>query len=227
MNKIILIALLVLSGALNAATITPTGIPLDKSWKVKLNDFAVKNVVHQSWGYPHAERNFQNTLRLAKLEGIEVDQDVLLAAALLHDIGGLPPFEREGVDHGVRSAEIAEPFLASIGFPMNKIEAVKEIIIGHVYYGPKPQGVVAQLFRDADILDFLGAMGVSRILAANLELGKTPAIENSIKTLKTMMEKLPNELSSNSARGEAVVRLREMRSFLKTLESYSFNGRAF
>ena len=226
MNKLLVVFLIMLKVSY-AATVTPTGIPLDKSWKVKLNDFALKNVVHQSWGYPHAERNFHNTLSLAKLEGIAVDGDVLLAAALLHDIGGLPPFEQVGVDHGIRSAEVAEPLLLSIGFPANKIEAVKEIIIGHIYYGPKPTSAIAQLFRDADILDFLGAMGVSRILAANLELGKNPAVENSIKTLRTMMEKLPGELSSQSAKAEATIRLREMRAFLTTLERYSFQGRAY
>lgn len=103
-----------------AQTFTATGIPLDAECKVKLNDFAVENIVHQSWGYPHAERNYHSTLKLAELEGIEVDKDVLFAAALLHDLGGLPPYEQEGVDHGVRSAEIGIPLLLSFGFPKNK-----------------------------------------------------------------------------------------------------------
>lgn len=226
MNKLIFLLTLIFAFSAWSNPTTPTGITLDKEWKVKLNDFAVKNVVHQSWGYPHAERNFQNTLMLARAEKIEVDEDILMAAAFLHDLGGLPPYEIEGVDHGVRSAEIGIPLLISWGFPESKTEAVKEIIVGHIYYGPIPQNPVARLFRDADILDFLGAIGISRILAANLELGNKPAIENSIKTMQKLMEKLPSELASKTAKAEAKKRVKEMNSFLKTLKTYTFNDQA-
>lgn len=226
MNKLFFLLTLIFAFNAWSNPTTPTGIVLDKEWKVKLNEFAVKHVVHQSWGYPHAERNFHNTLMLARAEKIEVDEDILMAAAFLHDLGGLPPYELEGVDHGVRSAEIGIPLLISWGFPESKTELVKEIIIGHVYYGPQPAHPVARLFRDADILDFLGAIGISRILAANLELGSKPAIENSIKTLVKLMEKLPPELASKTAKAEAKKRVKEMMSFVKTLKTYTFNDKA-
>lgn len=226
MNKILLIALSFFSLNVLANQVTPTGIVLDKEWKVKLNEFAVKHVIHQSWGYPHAERNFHNTVKLAQAEKIEVDEDILMAAAFLHDVGGLPPYEMEGVDHGVRSAEVGLPLLQSWGFPEEKLESVKEIIVGHIYYGPIPANPVARLFRDADILDFLGSIGISRILAANLELGSKPAIENSIITITKLMEKLPQELASKSAKAEGKKRLKEMELFLQTLKAYTFNGRA-
>ncbi len=226
MSKLLLIALCFLSFSVLANQSTPTGIVLDKEWKVKLNEFAVKYVVHQSWGYPHAERNFHNTVKLAQAEKIEVDEDILMAAAFLHDVGGLPPYEMEGVDHGVRSAEVGIPLLQSWGFPEEKLELVKEIIVGHIYYGPIPANPVAKLFRDADILDFLGTIGISRILAANLELGSKPAIENSIITMTKLMEKLPQELASKTAKAEGKKRLREMELFLQTLKTYTFKGRA-
>lgn len=89
-----------------------------------------------------------------------------------------------------------------------------------------PEGRVAQLFRDADILDFLGSIGVARILAANLELGKEPAIKNSIKTMQALMQNLPKELSSNSAKIEGKKRLKEMKDFLNTLSAYTISGQA-
>lgn len=226
MNKIIFILCSMISFCAYATPITPTGIKLDKEWKVKLNAFAVEHVVHQSWGYPHAERNFQLTKKLAQAENIQIDEDILMAAAFLHDLGGLPPYEQEGVDHGVRSAEIGIPMLLAWGFPESKAQAVKEIIVGHIYYGPMPTNPVARLFRDADILDFLGNIGVSRILAANLELGAKPAMNNSIVTIQKLMEKLPPELSSNSAKVEGMKRLHEMKEFLQTLKKYTFNGKA-
>lgn len=205
---------------------TPTGIVLDTPWKMELQEFAVKNVVHAAWGYSHSERNYHNTKMIASLENITVDNDVLFAASFLHDLGGLPGFEKEGVDHGIRSAELGVPLLRSWGFPEEKLSAVEEVIIGHIYYGPRPSHPLARAFRDADILDFLGTIGVSRILAATHELGATPSIKNSVGTLQSMLEKLPPELFYATSKKESAVRVRETKAFLKSLEKYSFQGKA-
>lgn len=226
MKILFFLILLIFARATDAQTHTPTGIPLDAEWKIKLNEFAIQHVVHQSWGYPHAERNFHLTLKLAELEGIKVDHDILFAAALLHDLGGLPPYEQKGVDHGLRSAEIGIPLLLSLGFPESKIDEVKKIIIAHIYYGPMPTGELAKLFRDADILDFLGTIGIARLLAANVELGKKPELENSIRSIKTFMQQLPKELNSKSAQTEAIVRVKEMSQFLTSLNAYTYSGLA-
>ncbi len=50
---------------------------------------------------------------------------MLFAAAFLHDIGGFAPYEDPNVDHGLRSAQVAEPLLKSWGFPMAKFPQVK------------------------------------------------------------------------------------------------------
>ncbi len=134
---------------------TATGIALDAPWKKKLNAFALENVVHASWGYSHSERNFHLAKEIAQREGVYVDEDILFAASFLHDLGGLKEYERSGVGHGVRSAQLAGPLLRSIGFPENKINWVKEVIIGHVYDRPGPSSELAWAFRDADLLDFL------------------------------------------------------------------------
>jgi len=110
---------------------------------------------------------------------------------------------------------------------MEKLDDVKEVIEGHIYYGPMPKSILAKLFRDADILDFLGVMGISRLLAANLELGKKPEIINSVKTINALMTKIPLELYSTSAIVDSKNRLNEMDHFLKLLDGYSFGGKAY
>lgn len=227
MRRLLLGLFTLISFQTMAQTETPTGIRLNTQWKISLEAFAKKNVVHPSWGYSHSERNFQNTLLIAKKENLDIDEDVLFAAAFLHDVGGLPGFEKEGVDHGIRSAEVGIPLLRSWGFPEEKLALVEEIIIGHIYYGPQPLHPWARAFRDADILDFLGSVGVSRILAATNELGKYPTIANSVKTLESMMSKLPEQLYYSSSKSESVKRMRETKSFLKGLKSYSFDGKAY
>jgi uncharacterized protein len=208
-------------------TTTPTGILLDKPWKASLQEFAVKNVVHASWGYSHSERNYHNTKWISDAEGLQIDEEVLLAAAFLHDVGGLPGFEKEGVDHGVRSAEVGIPLLRAWGFPESKLAMVEQIIIDHIYYGPKPTHPWARAFRDADMLDFLGAMGVSRILAATLEMGTYPSIKNSVNTIEALSKKLPPEFSFSSSKREGHKRLLETQNFLRTLKTYSFETKAY
>ena len=44
------------------------------------------------------------------------------------------PFDKEGVDHAVRSVEVVEPLLKDWGFPSSKFDQVKEMILTHTYY---------------------------------------------------------------------------------------------
>ncbi|MDB5101425.1 MAG: hypothetical protein JWM80_5846 [Cyanobacteria bacterium RYN_339] len=205
---------------------TPTGLPLDAPWKQQEYAFAVKNVKHPAWGLSHAERDLQIALALAAQERLAVDRDVLFAAAYLHDLGGLKGFEKEGVDHGVRSAELAEPLLKAWGFPMAKFPKVKDVIMGHVYYGPAPTGDEARVFHDADLLDFLGTMGVIRLLAATQDGGPDATMAGGLKTAKQFATELPRKLTTAAAREQAKTRVAEMNAFFQTLDPYTYDGNA-
>ena len=64
-----LLALLPFSTHAWSTPTTPTGILLDTPWKLSLQEFAKKNVVHASWGYSHSERNYHNTKWISQIEG--------------------------------------------------------------------------------------------------------------------------------------------------------------
>ena len=206
---------------------TPTGIPLDTEWKKQIYAYAQKNVAHPSWGLAHSERNYQVTKELAKKEGFILDEDVLFASAYLHDLGGLAPFAKDGVDHAARSVEIIETLLTQWGYPMSKWPQVKEMILGHIYYGPAPASLPAQAFRDADIVDFLGSIGVARILAITLEPGNaSPTLKPMIDTLKSFASSMPGKCSLKSCIDIATPRKSEMQRFLSEIEAESFHGSA-
>jgi uncharacterized protein len=225
--KWLLIGSMFFSVASFAATpTTQTGIPLDQSWKLQLYAFAQKNVVHPSWGLSHSERDYQNTLLLSQLEGAPIDLDVLFACAFLHDLGGIAPFAKPGVDHAVRSAELVGPLLSQFGFPQEKVPAVKEMILGHTYYGPIPQSQQAFLFRDADILDFIGTIGVTRLLAITEEQGRSGALADIVGTLRGFSQSMPGKLSSHSAQMLAPERIAEMNQFFSQLSAYTFDDHA-
>jgi HD superfamily phosphodiesterase len=63
------------------------------------------------------------------------DSDIVIASALLHDIGIRVSEEKHGYNNGQTQEEygppIAEELLSSIGFPAEKIEIVKNIIGNH------------------------------------------------------------------------------------------------
>ena len=65
----------------------------------------------------------------------ESDMEILIAAALLHDIGIKVSEEKHGYNTWQTQEEygpqVAEDLLRSIGFPLSKIEIVKNIIGNH------------------------------------------------------------------------------------------------
>ncbi len=205
---------------------TASGISLDTAWKVRLYEFAKLNVVHPSWGLAHAERNFHLTMDLAKRQHVEVDEDVLFAASFLHDLGGLKNFAKEGVDHAIRSAEISEAILKSQGFPTAKFPDVREMILSHVYYGPASASPVAALFREADILDFLGAIGIARLFAVTLEAGAETSLRDIVKTLTSFAKTFSTQIQSSAGQELARQRTHELNEFLRQLKSESMEGKA-
>lgn len=195
-----------------------------ESWRQKVCDFAKKNLVHFAWGYEHGIRDYQLSMQIAKEEGINVDEEVLFAAGMLHDMGGFPPYETEGVDHALRSTQVVSTILEPAGFPMNKLEEVKKAILTHSYYEAKtPETPEAILLHDADTLDFMGAVGVARILSI---AGKEKGIDDpksSMKILTSFSKTLFSRLYGGAYTkklGEA--RAQELDAFVKGIDSQTF-----
>lgn len=206
---------------------TATGIPLDTAWKQQVYDYAQANVKHPSWGLTHSERNYQVSLALAEKEEIVIDRDVLFVSAFLHDLGGIAGHEAEGVDHAVRSVELIEPLLIEWKFPMQKFDHVKEMILGHTYYGEKPKSPQALIFRDADILDFLGIIGIARILAIPQEPGRSDGTLNPpVNILKNFSKSMADKCSLQACVKMAEPRKKELDQFLQNLDLQSFGGKA-
>ena len=189
---------------------TPAGVPLDSPWRRAVYEQANTHFQHPSWGVRHSERNYVLGMALAQAEGLIVDPDVLFAAAFLHDWGGIEPFNLAGVDHAVRSVQLAEPFLAGAGFPMEKFPAVRAAILGHMY-DKEPEGAEAVVLHDADALDFLGALGAARLLAAT---GDRPDYDQALGRIERFAVDIPPRLKTAAARELATERVATMTEFL-------------
>src|SRR5215469_5916521 len=110
-----------------------TGIPLDAPWKVTIYELARSKFHHPAWGWQHSERNYQVALELARGDGLQVDTDVLFAAAFLHDMAAFMPCANAKMEHGDCAAEQSGNILRAAGFPMDKLPAVLAAERGHMY----------------------------------------------------------------------------------------------
>jgi uncharacterized protein len=187
-------------------------------WRQKLATF-IGQYDHPSWGITHSERVYELALELAKQQDVDVDQDALLAAAYLHDVGALEPYKQEGMDHAERSAALIEEMLIYTGFPPKKMSLVKEIILGHTFTAAPPTSIEAIVFRDADFLDFLGAIGVARMLAIVGIEDWTPDLKKAVSLLQRFSRELPGKLLTRPAKRIGKVRQAEMLSFLAALSN--------
>lgn len=202
---------------MSAVVAVGAGQPPSDEWRDKVRAFAEAHLQHTAWGPAHARRNYEVTLTLARAQGTVVDTDALYAAAYLHDMGGLPPYALPGVDHGDRSAQLVDSVLRDAGFPMEKVELVKEIVDHHQYYRPPDTLAVAILFRDADILDFLGAIDVARILSVTTRERFAPGLPQAVEVIRRHMLEMPGRLQSEAAKREGQRRVLEMQRFLEEL----------
>ncbi len=209
-----------MSGA--SAEVPVAGVP----WREQLMAYAEREVKHPAWGLPHSKRDYLLATRLAAREHLTVDDDVLFAAALLHDLGGLTAHESPGVDHAVRSAELAPEILRESGFPEAKIAAVQDVIRAHTYYNPvSPTTPEATVLRDADVLDFLGAIGFARLAATAGQ--DFPDLTISVKVSKSLRSELPAKLITPSAKCDGERRGAVLDAFHATLAAESFGSTHF
>jgi len=210
-----------------AFNMTKTGIPLDTQWKQTLYAYAEQNVRHSIWGIAHSERNYQVAVELAERERLSVDRDVLFAAAFLHDIGAIEPFRVKGVEHATRSVQVAEPLLKSYGLPDTKIAKIREAILAHMYDADlSPKIAEAIVFHDADTLDFLGTIGLVRIVGLTDRHDWAPDLAGGIQTLEGWTLELPGKLVTKSARILAERRIKELKKIIASLRPYTFSGAA-
>ncbi|MEX0964345.1 MAG: HD domain-containing protein [Pseudohongiellaceae bacterium] len=205
---------------------TASGIQLDAQWKQTVYNFVEENQQHTAWGLAHSERDYILALELAEQEGIELDIDVLFAAAFLHDMGAFEPFSARGNDHSQVAADSMAEILEPAGFPMEKLALVQGAALGHMYYSSVPDEPHAQVLHDADTLNFLGAVGIMRILSLSTRAGLAQDLPTAIATLENMSQQLPGTLILEISKQLGEQRSIEMRIFLDSLRTQSADGTA-
>lgn len=191
-------------------------------WRTAVRKFAAEHFKQPAWGYSHSVRDYALARSLAAADRVKLDDDVLFAAAFLHDIAAFAPWENEKLDHSDVGADVVVKILKDCGFPASKIEAVRGAIRTHMFYRD-PVGPEALYLHDADALDWLGAIGVARIIALVDPMGGSPDGPAAIKMLDENLEKVPSRVLSPAGRAEVPRRKAELQEFLANLRRESDN----
>lgn len=191
-------------------------------WRSKLL-VLVKEMTHPAWGITHFKRVYDLANFLGKSQENQIEDDVIFAAAYLHDIGAFSPYRQDGKDHSEVSAHHAEKILKDIEFPLEKISLVSEVIRGHMYYSKLKDFLEVKIFHDADTLDFMGSIGISRILSIVGIDDWTPDLKSAVKLIQQFSNELPQRLYTDSAKKIGSMRKREMDLFLLNLASQTRN----
>jgi uncharacterized protein len=128
-----------------------------QSWRDKVAAFAAKNLQEDLF-YSHSRRDYALAKSLAATDHVTLDEDVIFAAAYLHDMGAVTAFAEPKKEHADVGAAKIDIVLATTDFPKAKLDAVRAAIRTH---NPdrKPISAEARYLHDADILDNLGASG--------------------------------------------------------------------
>jgi hypothetical protein len=206
------------AGASLAAT-APSASPA-QDWRAAVREVALSHFKNPAWGYSHCLRDYALARQLAAADHVQVDDDVLYAASYLHDMAAFAPWEDVKVDHSDVGARVVDTVLKGTGFPMEKIDAVRGAIRTHMYYR-EPVGPEALYLHDADALDWLGAIGVARIIALVDPHGGNPDGPKAVAMLTDNLSKVPSRILSPAGHALVPERKAELEKFLADLKRES------
>ena len=131
-------------------------------------------------GFDHVNRVYHIAKQLEDV----YDDEVLYAATYLHDIILSEP-------HQLQSAEKAEAVLHEVGFHPGKIERVKDAILNHIPEG-EPVFKEAKMLHDADILDSLGMVGITRLAVGSFFWKGVKTLNNTLALIEEYKERVKN-----------------------------------
>jgi uncharacterized protein len=172
--------------------------------------------------FSHQLRLYRLAKRLA--DGQPYDDDVLHAAAWMHDLGvfiGHRPEDLAALakwDNVAYAVAKAPQILGQFGFPESKIAGTVEAIRTHQPSG-KPTTFEGVLLRDADILEQLGAVSILRTVSKVGRDTRFMCYGDAVRTLRHNLEHLPGQLALASAGRLAEPRVQALRAFLDAAEA--------
>ena len=167
-----------------------------------------------SWGINHTCRLLQLISIIGK--DLQYDTEVIWIAAHLHDWGGYTKWAQAGVDHALRSRQVAEAFLIEKEFDPELLTLILDCIEYHHGSDPNRQ-IETLLLSDADALDFLGVVGMLR------DFSKKPGdLRKAYEVALGRKENLPHSIFLEKSKVIAKQRLENMERMFAIFKEETF-----
>ncbi|CCQ12361.1 putative two-component regulator with metal-dependent phosphohydrolase, HD region [Pseudoalteromonas luteoviolacea B = ATCC 29581] len=178
----------------------------------------------------HIQRVVNTAKRLAKLEN--ADMSVVIPAAWLHDCVAVPKNHPDRAIASTLAADKAVKFLATFNYSDSKLGEIHHAIVAHSFSANvEPKTLEAKIVQDADRMDALGAIGVSRCMkvggaiARHLYHATDPFCQSrepddkryTLDHFFIKLLKIKETMHTNAAKEEATRRTQYMHEFLKEL----------
>lgn len=175
--------------------------------------------VGEDWAVAHAER----LIKLIEEIGTDLPYDMCLVefAAYLHDWGAFPAYAQKGVEHAIRSGQVVQAeILPQLDLADDQKEILLETIELHDYRDMRPtQSNEALLLREADMLEFLGMIGMAR------DFARGPRnVETCTKRILSRRKDIQGRFTLPGAQEIARVRLARMEQCIAWLNEESFGA---
>ena len=191
-----------------------------KDWRQALRDLIAEHARPVD-KFGHQPRLYALTEQVGA--GLDYDDDVVYAAAWLHDLGvftGHRPSDPEELarwDNVKYAIEESPRILTALGFPETKIAAVCEAIRTHQAFA-EPLSIEAVILRDADILEQLGAVGILRAVCKIGRDTRYATFTDALPVLRNALATLPGKLRLDTSRELARERVSLLAAFLEGVE---------
>src|SRR5512145_1913191 len=119
----------------------------------------------EDWAVAHAKRLIELGREISA--DLSYDPWVFELAAYLHDWGAFPNYSQKNVEHAIRSRQVVETdVIQQLDLTPTQKDRLLEAIELHDYRDARPTGSnEALLLREADMLEFLGMIGMARDFA--------------------------------------------------------------
>ena len=204
----------------------PAAAQTGEPWRAHIAAFTDKLYGHID--DTHNQRDYFWAKKLAAIDHVTLDDDVIFAAATLHDVGSMPGWEVKDQEHGDTAAAKLDQMLAGTDFPRDKMDRVREAMRTHMFYREPGSSPEARYLHDADALDNSGTIGIVWMMEGLKMKGEGGfTSQKAVKILSSDASKIEKGVVTPAGKAEMAIRILERKALMEQLARATDGFRAF
>jgi HD superfamily phosphodiesterase len=196
-----------------------------EAWRAHVAAFTAK--LYGQFTDGHNRRDYYWAKKLAAIDHVTLDDDVMFAAAYLHDVGSMEGWQVKDQEHGDTAAAKLDQMLAGTDFPIAKMDRVREAMRTHMFYREAGSSPEARYLHDADALDNVGTVGIAALLVYVDDKGSGLTSQKAIDILNNNAPKIEKGAVTPAGKAEMETRVAERKTFLEQLARETDNFKEF